>query len=111
MDKNIIEYKGYVAKVDYLPDTKELMATSVNIRDVITAVATDAHDLEREFQESVEVYLESCAEDNVDPERPFSGRFNVRMAPELHQKAVLLASSENRSLNDLIVDSLRARVE
>jgi len=31
------------------------------------------------------VYLEVCGERGVEPEKPFSGRFNLRMAPEVHR--------------------------
>lgn len=44
-------------------------------------------------------YLVFCQERNEAPERPFSGRFNLRLAPELHRAAVIAAKKMGMSLN------------
>jgi predicted HicB family RNase H-like nuclease len=43
------------------------------IEDVITFEADNLEDLEREFRISVDDYLEWCAEDGVEPNRPSAG--------------------------------------
>ena len=48
------------------------------------------------------MYLEVCAEKEIEPFREFSGRFNVRLDPKVHEAAVVAAASENKSLNEWV---------
>jgi predicted HicB family RNase H-like nuclease len=48
--------------------------------------------------------------DRAAPEKPFKGSFNVRISPELHRKAALLAMEEKSSLNSLVAESIRERI-
>ena len=56
-------------------------------------------ELRREMAESVEDYLEFCAEVGKDPERPFRGEFLVRTTPEVHRAAAVEAEASGMSLN------------
>jgi predicted HicB family RNase H-like nuclease len=46
--------------------------------------------------------LDWCAQDGVEPEKPYSGKFNVRFQPELHQQATVAAKILGMSLNAFI---------
>jgi predicted HicB family RNase H-like nuclease len=63
-------------------------------------------ELERSFRESIDFYLEMCARDGVSPDRPFSGRFNVRISPEIHRKIAEIAAHQRKSLNQWVADVL-----
>ena len=43
-------------------------------------------ELKQAFEDSVDDYLKWCEEDGVSPEKPFSGRLNLRLSPETHKK-------------------------
>ena len=58
-------------------------------------------ELRREFQLSVDDYLEWCKEDGVTPEKPYSGKFNLRLTPELHKKVAIAAKKLNMSSRKL----------
>ena len=66
------EYKGYVAEVEYGEEAELYYGSVVNTEpySIVIFELPDGHDVRREFQISVDVYLESCAEDNVDPLPP-----------------------------------------
>ncbi|MFA9390606.1 MAG: type II toxin-antitoxin system HicB family antitoxin [Prolixibacteraceae bacterium] len=53
--------------------------------------------LEQDFMAAVDPYLSDCKRDNINPDKPFKGNFNVRVSPQLHQKAVLLAMEDQTS--------------
>jgi len=63
-------YKGYTAHVERDPEDGVLHGWIDGIEDVITFEAENPEDLEREFRISVDDYLEWCAEDGVEPNRP-----------------------------------------
>ena len=58
-----------------------------------------AKELTRAFRESIDSYLELCAETGQQPDRPFNGKILVRTEPELHRKAALRAAVEGVSLS------------
>jgi predicted HicB family RNase H-like nuclease len=62
--------KGYTAHAEIDPEDGVLHGWVDNIEDVVTFEADNLEDLEREFRISVDDYLEWCAEDGVEPNRP-----------------------------------------
>lgn len=54
----------------------------------------------------MENYLLLCNEVGKEPERTFSGRFNIRISPELHQKIARKAAEAGLSLNSWVTDEL-----
>jgi predicted HicB family RNase H-like nuclease len=81
-----MEYKGYMGIVEYDDDAKLFHGDVINTRDVITFQGTTVKEIERAFKDSVDDYLAWCSEEGTEPERPYSGRFNLRLPPELHKK-------------------------
>lgn len=74
----------------------------MGLHDVVTFQGRSAEEIEESFRDSVEDYLEFCEERGEDPDRAFSGKFLVRVDPELHRKVALRAELESKSLNQLI---------
>lgn len=100
----MMEYKGYVAAVEFDDSVGRLHGRVVNSRSypIATFEATDVDGIRREFQRSIDEYLASCKEDGVAPRKPFSGTLNLRFGPDLHQRAALPASARGMSLNSWI---------
>lgn len=101
-----MNYKGYIGDVEYDDEAKIFSGTVINTRTVITFQGTSVEELEKEFRNSVDDYLEWCKEDGVEPEKPYSGKFNVRFPPALHQKAAIAAKKLNMSLNSFVEKSV-----
>jgi len=73
---------------------------------VITFQGTTVDEIETSFRDSVDDYLDWCKERNKEPEKPFSGKFVLRLSPDLHRKLNLKAKMTNTSLNSFIVQTL-----
>ncbi|MCK5250458.1 MAG: type II toxin-antitoxin system HicB family antitoxin [Spirochaetaceae bacterium] len=95
-------YKGYSGIVEYDDDARIFHGEVVGLKDVITFQGESVSALETAMAESIEFYLEWCAERGKDPEKPFSGKFLVRTDPEVHSKAVIAASRMGLSLNKYV---------
>jgi predicted HicB family RNase H-like nuclease len=96
----MMEYKGYLAgPIDFDPDDNTFSGIVAGLRDVIHFEGTTAKELARAFRESIDSYLELCAEADLQPDRPFNGKILVRTNPELHRKAALRAAVEGVSLS------------
>ncbi len=82
------------------------MAKLSYLRDVVTFQGETVSELRKAFYDSVDDYLELCAERGESPEKSYSGKFVVRVEPELHKAVVMRAKMENKSLNAWIHDTL-----
>ncbi len=102
----MMEYKGYVAKVEFDDEDDVFHGEVINLRDVITFQGQTVNELRQAFQESVEDYLAFCAERGEQPEKPYSGKFSVRIDPELHRKITIQARMTAKSLNRWISETL-----
>ena len=103
----MMEYKGYLAgPIGFDPEDGTFSGIVVGLRDVIHFEGTTAKELKRAFRESIESYLELCAEEGKEPDRPFNGKILVRTEPELHRKAALRAAAEGVSLSRWISEQI-----
>jgi predicted HicB family RNase H-like nuclease len=98
----MIEYKGYLGIVEYDMDAKLFHGDVINTRDVITFQGTKALEIEQSFKDSIDDYLVWCREEGVEPEKPYSGRFNVRLPPELHKELAIKAKRLKISINSFV---------
>ena len=98
----MITYKDYTAllEVDVLSGT--IVGHVIGIRDEIVFEGKTAEEAVEGFHRSVDYYLGRLAESGQTPERPFSGRFNVRIDSETHRALVLDAEARQISLNDVV---------
>lgn len=108
----MMEYKGYVAAVEFDDSVDVLHGRIVNSGPypIATFEATDAGQLRREFERSVDEYLKWCEEDGVEPRRPFSGKLNLRLGSELHALVAAAAAANQMSINSWIVRALRGSI-
>lgn len=107
----MIEYNGYLAKIDVDEDARLFHGEVINLRDVITFEADCMDDLLQAFHDSVDDYLEFCDDRGEDPEKPFSGKFLLRLDKELHRKIYLRAQLEDKSINSWVSDALSSVVD
>jgi predicted HicB family RNase H-like nuclease len=102
----MMEYKGYFGAVEYDAGAKLFHGDIINTRDVITFQGTTVDELEQAFHDSINDYLSWCAEEGAEPEKPYSGKFNVRLSPELHRQIALRAKKLHLSINGFIEKAL-----
>ena len=98
----MMNYKGYTGIIEFDEEARIFHGEVVGLRDIITFQGKSIEELENAMAESVDFYLEWCAERNKKPEKPYSGRFMIRTSPELHSKAVIAASRMGVSLNKYV---------
>ncbi len=106
-----MEYKGYIGKVEIDEDAGLLHGEVINIRDVVTFQGRTVEELQQALRDSVEDYLAFRAQRGEDPEKPFSGKFVVRLPADLHRKAFIKAKLEDKSLNTWVTEVLESAVE
>ena len=106
----MIQYKGYAGVFEFDPSIEAFHGKVIGLRDVVTFQGRSVEELKREMAESVEDYLELCAETGKEPYRPYRGEFLVRTTPELHRAVALEAQEKGLSLNAWVERALTALV-
>ncbi len=98
----MMKYKGYEAVLEFDDEAEIFHGEVISIRDVITFQGTSVEEIKQAFRDSVDDYLEFCQERGEEPDKPFSGKFVVRIKPELHKTIAIKAKKEGQSLNSWI---------
>ncbi len=106
----MMKYKDYVAQIEYDDSAKIFHGQVVGIKDVITFQGTSVEELRVAFSDSVDDYLAFCKERGEAPNKPYSGKFNIRISPELHAKLDVAAKAHNESINSYVSHTLEKAV-
>ena len=106
----MMKYKGHYGQVTYDDEAKLFHGGLVGIRAVITFQGTTVGEIKTAFKDSIDDYLDWCKKRRKAPEKPFSGKLNLRMTRDLHAKLASLAYQQNASLNTFINDCLSKAV-
>jgi predicted HicB family RNase H-like nuclease len=88
--------------VEYDDEAKIFHGDIINTRDVITFQGTTVKEIEKAFRDSVDDYLVWCREEGSPPEKPYSGRFNLRLPPEMHKEVAIQAKKLKISINSFV---------
>ena len=102
----MLKYKGYTGRAEFDDEAGIFHGEVLDLRDVVTFQGKSVDELEQAFRDSVDDYLEFCEERGEEPNKPFSGRFMLRLAPELHRRLYSLSKREGKSLNQWINERL-----
>ena len=107
----VLKYKNYIGSVEYDLTDKCLFGKILFIDDLVTYEGNTIEELETAFHNMVDDYLETCKEIGKEPQKAYSGNFNIRTTPEIHQSLAEIAKMENVSLNKLIITIFNYFVE
>lgn len=102
----MLKYKGYHGKVELDEEAGLLHGEIVDLNDVVTFQGRTVEEIQKAFKDSVDDYLEFCAERGEEPDKPFSGKLMLRLPKEVHRNVYLKAKKEGKSLNEYITNKL-----
>ena len=105
-----MEYKGYIGHVEFDDEANIFHGEVINLRDVVTFQGESVDELRTAFCESVDDYLAFCEQRGESPEKPYSGKFMIRIEPELHKAVSIRAKTAHKSLNAFVHDALEVAV-
>ena len=103
---SLLSYKNYNGTVEYSKEDNCLFGKVVGIKSLLSYEGDSVKELERDFQNVIDTYLEDCEERNIEPEQPYKGTFNVRISPELHRNIAVYAIEHGKSLNAVVEEAI-----
>ncbi|MDQ7831870.1 MAG: type II toxin-antitoxin system HicB family antitoxin [Desulfovibrionaceae bacterium] len=88
-----MRYKDFLGEFEYDAKERIFHGRVVNIQGVVTFEGRSIAELETALADSVEDYLELCQEIGKTPDKPYSGKFNIRISSAAHRLAAAAAKA------------------
>jgi len=107
---NIMELNGYKALIEYDPELDTFRGEILGLNGSADFYGKSLPELKKEFKKSLSVFLEVCEEKGISPTKEFSGKFNLRIPPELHSEIAAKATGEHKSINQWVSEVLEQSV-
>jgi predicted HicB family RNase H-like nuclease len=107
---NVMTVGDYQAKIEYDAGIDMFRGEILGLSGGADFYGKTPKELRSEFRKSLAVFLEVCREKGIEPRRSYSGKFNLRIPPELHEKLAIAAQAEGKSINTLAQEALEYRV-
>ena len=108
--KYILQYKGYHGSVEFSSEDNVFFGKIVSIRDVVTFEGKTVSEITKSFHYMVDDYLKTCKELGKEPDKKYSGSFNVRLKPRIHKLASVRSSVMKISLNKFVEQAVEKAV-
>lgn len=107
---NVIMVDGYSAGIEYGADADMFRGEILGLNGGADFYGKNPKELRAEFKKSLAVFLQVCLEKGIEPRRNYSGKFNLRIPPELHEQLAIATPAEGKSINSLVQEALARRV-
>ena len=107
--KNVMMIDGQRAVIEYDPDIEMFRGEFVGMNGSADFYAKNIAGLKQEGKASLKVFLQMCAEEGIDPLKPHSGKFVLRLDPGTHHAAVVAAKASGLSLNQWVAKLIQER--
>ena len=107
----LLKYKGYQGTVEPDLESNILCGKVLFIKSLLVYEANTVLELKERFEQLIDWYLEDCKAEGVEPEKPCSGTFNIRISPEAHRQLQLFSVQDGISLNEEVKNILDIYIE
>lgn len=104
---NTMTVDGYTARIEYDATLDQFRGEILGLTGGADFYGKNPKELRTEFKKSLKVFLDVCREKGIEPRRSYSGKFNLRISPDLHEKLAIVAQAEGKSINTLAQEALQ----
>ena len=109
--KSMMEYNGYHAQINFDAEDMIFVGSVFGITDSLNFYGSSVEELEEMFHQSIDNYLEACKTYGKEPDKEFSGCFNIRISPELHKTIALRATEQQTNINNYVKNLLQNAID
>ena len=103
---NVMNIDGYKAVIKYDPLIDKFRGEFTGLNGGADFYATNIDELRREGKLSLKAFIDLCKEEGIDPHKKYSGKFNLRIPPELHAEIAAKAAAEGKNFNQYVAEML-----
>lgn len=109
--KNKLKYKDFIGSVEFSAEDDVFHGEILGINDLIMFEGNSVDELKKDFEETVEDYIQFCKDHGKPLFKSFSGTFNVRVKPDTHSRAAHLAIENGLSLNQFVEEAIENEIK
>ncbi|HIB8178679.1 TPA: type II toxin-antitoxin system HicB family antitoxin [Elizabethkingia anophelis] len=106
-----LKYKNYTGSVEFNDTDKILFGKVLGIRGLISYEGQTVDELEQDFKSGIDEYLEACKEKGIEPQKPYTGAFNIRIPSDMHGQAAMEAYEQGITLNAFVKHAIEERLK
>jgi predicted HicB family RNase H-like nuclease len=103
---NIMKVEGHKARIEYDPEIDMFRGEILGLNGGADFYGKTPSELRKEFKKSLNVFLNFCKEKDIEPYKDYSGKFNLRIPPNLHAEIAARAAAEGKSINQWVAETL-----
>ena len=107
---NMMTVDGFKARIEYDAELDMFRGEILGLNGGADFWGKNPKELRAEFKKSLQVFVDVCRETGIEPRRSYSGKFNLRISPDLHEKLAIVAEAEGKSINTLAQEAIQQRV-
>lgn len=108
---SLMSVDGYSAKIEYDAEMDSFRGEILGLNGGADFYGRNPKELRLEFRKSLQIFLDVCKKKGIDPHRHYSGKFNLRISPELHERLAIRAQAKGVSINTLAQEVLRISLQ
>ncbi|GAB5501267.1 MAG: type II toxin-antitoxin system HicB family antitoxin [Pseudohongiellaceae bacterium] len=107
---NKMTLEGYHARIEYDAELDTFRGEILGLNGGADFYGRNPKELRSEFRKSLRTFLEVCSEKGIEPRRHYSGKFNLRISPDLHEQLAITAQVKGTSVNKLAQEALKKEI-
>lgn len=107
---NTMTLDGYHARIEYDAELDTFRGEILGLNGGADFYGRNPKELRAEFRKSLHAFLAVCEEKGIEPRRHYSGRFNLRISPDLHERLAIAAQVKGTSVNKLAQEALQKEI-
>jgi len=101
-----MSYRGYTARIEFDERDAIFVGRVLGVKAIIGFHGETVAELRADFEAAIDFMVEDCKARGETPEKPYSGKLMLRVPPEVHAHAALMAEVHGKSLNQWAAEVL-----
>ena len=108
---DVLTYKGFIGSVRFSAQDDVFFGKIEGVNNLITFEGNSVEELKNAFHYVVDEHIRDCESENIPIEKSYKGCFNLRLTPELHRKAAIMAKAHGTTLNAFVKKAIERNLE
>jgi predicted HicB family RNase H-like nuclease len=101
-----MSYRGYTARIEFDERDAIFVGRVLGVKAIIGFHGETVAELRADFEAAIDFMVEDCEARGETPEKPYSGKLMLRVPPEVHAHAAMMAEAHGKSLNQWAAEVL-----
>lgn len=107
---NTLKYKGFIGSVAFSESDAVFFGKIEGIDSLVNFEGESVPELTEAFHQAVDDYVAYCESIGVKPHKSYTGNLNVRLTPDMHSRAAILAKQAGISINAFIRNAVEKQI-